>query len=787
MTPLNRKLWRDLNRMKVQSLAIGAVIAVGVMLLVMMSGIVTSLTETRRAYYERNHFADVFVSLKRAPLSLLGDLRAISGVSAVEGRVAGTALINLDSLAVPIRAQAVSLPDVGMPRLNVPQLTAGRFLNAKQSDEILLLDSFAKAHDLKPGDQISATMNGSRRRLDIVGLVQSPEFLYSVAPGELISDDSRFGVIWMSQTALGAAFDMRGAFNEALILLGRRANKQAVIEAADLVLEAYGGRGAYGRLDQISHRFTEEEISGMRASSKSVPPIFLAVAAFLLNIVISRMVQSEREQIGLIKAFGYSNWEVGGHYLKLVLIIATLGALSGCLLGIAAGRAMMGLYLTYFKFPLLVFQVEPSSFVIGILVSVLAASAGGLLVLRSVFALTPALAMRPPAPADYSRTGRWGAKLNRLLDQPSRMVVRRIFRQPGRMAGSIIGIATGMALSVAMISLLAGFDRTLLLSFDVIDRSDITVSFTHPLSKRVIFDLEKIPGILDAEASRQVSVVFSNGLKSHRGALTGYHEDARLNRAIAKDLSPIIMRKDGILLSKALAQKLDIRAGQLLYIDVREGRQPSLSLPVVGVAESLIGSPAYMEISALNRALSEPNRISSAYLSLDRAREEEIYQALKAMPNVAGVAVKDDARNAFIKMMNEGAGGIRFVMTAIAAIITFGIVYNAARIAFAERERDLASLRVIGFTKGEAAFVLLGELAVVTLLALPIGALMGYYFTFAIANGFSTDLYQIPVSFSPASFGIAGLTVLSAALFSGWLVKWDLDRQDLISALKTRE
>ncbi|MBZ0072444.1 MAG: ABC transporter permease, partial [Gammaproteobacteria bacterium] len=421
MSPLNRKLLRDLWRIKGQAVAIGAVIAVGVLLLVMMAGLINSLDETRRAYYERYRLADVFAPVKRAPAHLLADLAAIPGVAAVEGRVSGSALIDLPGQDLPLRAQAVSLPDFRDPRLNDFFLNAGRRLDRDHPDEILLLKSFAAAHGLHPGDTFAVTLNGARRTLRIVGLAQAPEFLYTTAPGELISDDARFGVIWMSHTALAAAYDMEGAFNEALLSLDRNAHLPAVLAAVDRILDPYGGLGAYGLEDQVSNRFISEEIDGLRATSTAVPPIFLAVAAFLLYIVISRMVQAEREQIGLLKAFGYTDLETGAHYFKLIIAIAAGGAVAGCLLGIAAGRALIDVYLVYYKFPFLVFQLDPAAFVTAFLVSVLSASAGGLLVLRRVFALAPAAAMRPPTPPDYSRTGRIGRALRARLDQPSRM------------------------------------------------------------------------------------------------------------------------------------------------------------------------------------------------------------------------------------------------------------------------------------------------------------------------------------------------------------------------------
>jgi putative ABC transport system permease protein len=787
MSPLNRKLLRDLWRIKGQAVAIGAVIGVGVLMLVMMTGLVTSLDETRRTYYERYRLADVFASVNRAPEQLIAALGAIPGISAVSGRITGSVVIDLSGQNLPVRARAVSLPDYRSPRLNDIYITDGRRFENSRTDEIVLLQSFAVANDLHPGDPLSVTINGKRRILQIVGLAQAPEFLYTTPPGELVPDDGRFGIIWMSQAALAAAFDMDGAFNEVLLAVGPNTRLPAVLGSVDRLLEPYGGLGAYTLDDQYSNRFISEEIDGLRATSTSVPPIFLAVAAFLLYIVISRLVDAEREQIGLLKAFGYSDLEVGTHYFKLILAIAAGGATAGCLMGIMAGRGMINLYLDYYKFPFLIFQLDPASFVIGFTVSVGTASAGGLFVLRRVFALTPASAMRPPVPPDFSRTNCLGRGLNSILDQPSRMVLRRLIRQPGRMAGAIIGIAAGMALTVAMITIMAGFDHTVDLTFSVIDRSDVNVTFNEAVSRRTFYELQNLPGVIEVEPVRIVPVVLRNGLKSHRGAINGLVPSPRLNRAVDNKTAPIHLEGGGIVLARALADILAVQPGDLLTVEVREGRRPELFIPVSGVAETLLGSPAFMQMDTLNRALHEPDRISGAYLRIDSLQGENIFRKLKEMPMVAGVSLKNDARAAFQKQMDTGAGMMRFIMAAIAAVITFGIIYNAARIAQAERARDLASLRVLGFTKGEAAFVLLGELAVVTLAALPVGALLGYCLSFAIAAGFSSDLYQIPVIFSPQGCGTAAIAVIIAAVISGGLVKYDMDRVELVSALKTME
>jgi putative ABC transport system permease protein len=787
MSPLDRKLLRDLWRIKGQAIAIAIVISLGVLMLVMMDGLVNSLQETRRAYYERYRLAEIFAPVKRAPNHIIREISQVPGVSAAEGRINGGALIDLPGIAAPIRAQAVSISVLGPPRLNDVYLAAGRRIDPSRSEEILLLEDFARAHDLAPGDTLTATMNGARRTFRIAGLAQSPEFLYAVPPGELVPDDERFAVIWMSREALGAAYYLGGAFNEALISLSRGAGLPAALDRIDRILEPYGGTGAYGLEDHVSDIFVSEEISSLKISSRIVPPIFLAVAAFLLYIVISRIIQSEREQIGLLKAFGYTSVEVSTHYFKLILLIATGGAALGCILGVMSGRGLAVVYQNYYKFPFLVFQVDNATFLTGVLVSIGAASAGGVFVLRRVFTLTPAVAMRPPAPADFSRAVRLGGVLKRLLDQPSRMILRRLIRQPGRALAAMLGIAAGMGLSSAVLSSMSSFNTTIEWNFGVIDRSDVTVIFNNPRGGDAIHRLQRMDGVVEVEPFRSVPAILRNGFETHRGGISGLVAEPRLYRAVDGDLAPIHIREDGVILSEPLARILKIGAGDMLTVEVREGRRPTLRVPVVGIAEALLGSPAYMELGALNSALREDNRVSGAYLRIDAARSDAIYRELKDMPVVAGVSIRSEVRAAFQKLLDQGAGAMRYIMALIAGIITFGIVYNTARIAFAEYERDLASLRVIGFTRGETAYVLLGELGIITLLALPVGSFFGYHLSKAMAEGFSTDLYQIPVVFAAESYGAAAAAVLLAAAVSGWIVKRDVDRIDPVSALKTRE
>lgn len=787
VSALDRKLGRDLWRIKGQAAAIALVIAAGVMSLVTMTGLVSTLEETRSAYYDRYRLAEVFVPAARAPGTVADRLADIPGVAVVETRVTGLGTLDLPDLTRPLPARFLSLPPSGQPALNAVVLTGGRMPDPTAESEALLLDGFAKARGIAPGDRLSVTLAGVKRQVRIVGRAMAPEFVFSTAPGEMVPDDGRFAVLWMGRAPLAAALDLDGAFNEALLTLARDADPRDVIGAVDRLMDPWGGQGAYGLADLPSNRFVTEEITGLRGSAVMVPPVFLAVAVFLLYVVIARMVQAEREQIGLLKAFGYTSAEVSAHYAKLVIVIAVLGALVGIALGAVSGRSMAGLYQQYYKFPFLVFRLEPATFALGIGVAVAAALAAAALVLRRLFALTPAVAMRPPAPADYSGLAGRAARLMAWLDQPARMVLRRVLRQPGRMAASVAGIAAGMALAGGMLTVMDGFTRAVVLNFEVIDRSDMAVSFTRPVSGQALYELAHLPGVLAVEPQRSAPVRFEAGRASYRGAVTGLDHGAVLNRAVGTGMETLDPPEGGILLSRPLARILNAVPGDTVTLTLLDGDRRTLRVPVAGVADTLMGAPAFMEIGALNRALGTPGQVNGALLRVDPLSEESVQAALKDRPGVAGVSVKAEARAAFQTMLDSGAGATRYSMMILAAVIAFGIVYSTARIALSERSRDLASLRVLGFTGGETAFVLLGELALVVLVALPLGALGGALLASAIAAGFSTDIYQIPATPSPASLGFAALAVVMPALVSGVLVRIDLARLDLVSALKTRE
>lgn len=787
LKPLDRKLLRDLWGMKMQALAIGLVIAGGVAVHLLAAGMLTSLEETRRAYYDRYLFADLWAPVVRAPAAKIDDMRAIAGVRAVETRVRASALFDIPGMSEPAMGEILSLPDARAPAVNRLHLVRGRTPEPGRRDEVVMLQGFADAHALDVGDTVRATIHGGRSELAIVGIALSPEHVYTVAPGEIVPDDRLFGVMWMSYGALAARVDQDGAFNEAVLRLTRRASAPAVIDALDRLLEPYGAAGAYGRADQISDAFVSSEIDQLRTMGNVLPPIFLLVAAFLVNVVISRIVAVQRAGIGLLKAFGYGTGAIVRHYLKLVAAVAAIGLAIGGAAGLLLGRMLARLYVEYFHFPFLVFAADPQDYALVALVAAAAVLGGAAFAVRRVAGLAPAEAMTPAPPPDYSRAAGVGVTRMKLFDQQTRMILRQIVRWPWRAGLTAGGIAAAGALLIGTVFFTDAMRLMIDVSFNVAARYDIAVTFVEPRSRAAHFSLERSPGVLAAEPFRSVPARLRHGHLEKRAAITGVPPDAALSRLVDDRHRPVRPTEGGLVLSRDLAEPLDLRAGDIVQVRVTEGRRPVLELPVARIATTFVGSGAYLPIETLNRLLGEGPVVSGVYLTVDERAVDRLYGRLKAAPAVAGVALKTQAAEKLTAMLEENLGVSIAVYTLFAGLIALGVVYNSVRISFAERQRELASLRVLGFSRNDVSYILLGEVGFLTLLALPLGGAAGAALAWFLAQAMSSEMFRIPFVIAPSTYGFAAASVLAVTVASSLLVRRRIDRLDMVASLKTGE
>lgn len=788
MTSLNRKLIRDVIHLRGQVIAVALVVACGIAAFVAMRSTYHSLLDSQAAYYQQYRFADVFAQVKRAPETLSHRIAAIPGIASAQTRVVANVTLDVPGIAEPARGRIVSIPEKRTPMLNDLHIVNGRYIEPGKRDEVMISGAFSAANNLNPGDTLTAIINGRWQRLRIVGVTLSPEYVYEIGGGEMFPDSRRFGVLWMSRDALGPAFNMEGAFNDVALSLAPGAVESDIIEKLDALLDNYGGLGAYGREDQTSNHFITNEIAELKVTSTFVPGVFLAVTAFLLHLVLSRLVATQREQIAVLKAFGYGNFAIGWHYLKL----AYAALIGGVALGLAAGwwfgYSITSLYTEFFRFPVLRYEAGTSVVWTAVLISLVSATAGALAAVWRAVKLPPAEAMRPEPPARF-RAGfieRFG--LAGFLSPAMRIIVRNLARRPVKALLTTFGISLAVALLVTGFFL---YDDAIARVVDVMFRSvyreDVSVVFNEPRPAGVRYEVEHLPGVTRVEAHRFVPARLRFGHRRRRLALTGLERGAELWRVVDVDYRVTNLPPEGVLLTKKLAESLGVKPGDVLTVEVLEGERPVRQVPVAGTVDDVIGMSAYMDLAALNRLMREGQTISGLHLMVDEDALPALYANLKKTPAVRSVIIPGALLENFNQTLARTMGTSTAILIFFACVIAFGVVYNGARIALSERGRELASLRVLGFTQREVGVMLLGEQALLTLLAIPIGWVLGYLLSWLITWAIDTELMRLPLVISGQTLIRASLIVVLAAMLSALLVVRRLRRLDLIEVLKTRE
>lgn len=787
MRALDKKLLRDLCRMRINALAIALVLGCGLAIFLMAVGMRASLQNTRRDYYARQRMADLAVSLVRAPKQVAAELDAVEGVSAVESRISGLAMLDLPGMIEPASARLVSLPQAGRPKVNDLVLAKGRWPNPSAADEILLNEAFARALRVSLGDTLNATLHGRRQTLRVVGVANSPEFVFVSAPGELFPQPERYGVIWMGEDALSRAYDLKGAFNEVVFRLANGADLKQVQRAIDSALEKYGSTGAYGRDRMPSDRFLVEELRQLATMAAFLPSLFLVIAAFLVNIALARIIATERSNIGLLKAFGYGDWAVAWHYAKSALLLGAFGALLGTIAGAWLGQLMASVYRDYYHFPRLDFDAPVLTYAAVWAAAFLATALGAAAAVLRAARIAPAAALVPPRPTSFRSWNGTFAALVRRLDAKSRIILRRIVRFPRRSATTALGVSLAIALLVVARTFPAVMDHLLDVHFSQANRQDVTLSFIEAKGADVLNDINRLPGVVYTEPMRADSVILRHGHRSVEEALIGVPKQARLSRLIGLQEAVLSPPLSGLALSRALARKLDAKPGDDIEIEQTRGARLRTTARVASIVDPMVGSAAYMDLDTQTRLFREPGQITGAHVRLDPAAYRGFNRRLKETPALAGASFLNLAEQSMRKSFDEGVGYMNLIYLSFAAVMAGGVAFSAARVTLAEQERDLATLRIMGFTRAEVSYVLIGELAALALAAVPIGCVLGTLLAQWLMRLFQTDMYAFPYTFNPSGYVFAVLFTLTCVAAAALTVRSRIDRLDMVAVLKSRD
>ncbi len=784
MRALNVKLLRDLAGLKGQVAAIALVIAAGVMTLMITVTSLDAIRLSMERFYGGHHLADLWATVTRAPESLAERLSEIPGIDRVETRVLAPVRLMVDGYSDPIQGQILSIPDGRQPIFNRLAVRAGNLPESGRGDQVMVSEPFAQAHGLKPGDELRLIIRGRFERVQISGIVLSPEFVYQVGPNDLLPDYERYALLWMNRRALANAYGLDGAFNSVLASLQRGARPERVIEHLDRMLAPYGGIGAHDRDQLISHRMLSEEIGQLKVTAVVLPAVFLGVSGFLLSVLMGRIIQTQRQQVAVLKAFGYRDRELAGHYALLTALIVAVGVALGMGLGLWAGKAMAALYADYFRFPETVTRLQARVVVLALAVTALSAGLGTYRAVSRAVRLPPAEAMRPPAPHAFRQSWVERSRLGRGLGQTGRIIVRNLDRHRFKSAMTVVGVALSAALLVLGSYQFNAVQHMIDQQYRKLLRMDTHLRFVEPTSARVLNELSALPGVQLAEGYRQVPVRLVNGHLSERNSLLGLPERPKLRGLMDASGRALDLPPDGVLMTRFLAEQLALTAGDRFSAELLEGSRRQIDLTLAGVVDEALGTSAYLRIDRLNALLREGPALSGAWLMTDPIARDALYDRLGQAPRVAAIGLIAEAEDGLRGYMEDTVLTLMGVLLLLAGSITFALVYNNARIAFAERERELATLRVLGFSRPQVAWVLVGEILLLTLLAIPLGWLFGTLFAWLLSLAFSMDMFRIPFHITHQTYAFAAAGVLVASALSVILIARRLRELDMVAALK---
>ena len=787
MRPLDLKLFRDLKSMGAQMAAIAMVMACGLMMMIMARGLIVSLETERDRYYTSNRFADVFCDLKRAPNSLRSRLAAIPNVAAVETRVKGGAILDLPGMIEPADGTMLSIPDQRPQQLNLLYLRTGRLPETGSNNEVVVSEAFAEAHGFRPGDTIDATIYGSRQRLRIVGIALSPEFVFELPPGTVTPDNRRYGVFWMNERELAIALGLDGAFNNVIVKVTAGSDVSAVKAEIDRILAPYGGLVAFDRTEHPSAQQVDDRIRVLRGFAVAFPAIFLSIAAFMTSAALTRLVRLQREQIAQLKAFGYSSGAIGLHYFNFALAVVVVATIVGGIFGLWLGSGVVILYREFYRFPELNFHPDWAALFVGLVAGAGTSFLGVFGAVRQAMKLPPAEAMRPEPPADFKPSIFERIGLHKLISPVFRMALRNLERKPWQAFFTTLGLALATAIPIVPGAMRDGVNHLMDFQWRLAQRQDVTLGFIEVGSYGALSDLRSMPGVLSAEPFRNVASRIRFGHRDRRIAITGLPKDARLNRLLDINGKPVAPPLSGLMLSSKLAEVLGVQPGETLRIEVQEGHRPVFDILVAGTITDFTGIGAYMDIDVLRRLMREGRSVSGAYLAVDPVYWNEFLTEVKEAPRIGTITTTQAAIESFDQTIGNMMGIVQAIYFSFAVIVAFGVVYNGARIALSERTRDLATLRVLGFTQLEVASVLIGELALLTLLALLPGLWIGSQLAQVLVESASTETTRIPLMLTSRTYATAVMIVLISSGMSFAMVSRRIVKLDLLGVLKARD
>lgn len=792
MSVLDRKLRRELLGSVGMILAITSIMAIGIAAYVALNSAYRNLTIAQRQYYNDCRMADFTLELKKVPVADLEPLKSIPGVVDIRPRIQFFATVDIERVVEPLNGLVLSLPNERRHTINDIILKRGGYFTDRRDNEVIVNDAFARRHGLHPGMYIHLLLNNQRQELYIVGTAISSEFCYLLGPGAMVPDPKRFGVFYLKQTYAEETFDFRGAANQVVGTLSPevRAKPHEVIRRAESLLDSYGVFNSYPLRDQPSNRFIDNEIQGLRAFGVINPTIFLAVASLVLNVLMSRLAEQQRVIVGTLKALGYSNLQIFVHFLKFGLCIGVIGGTIGCGLGYWISTGMTALYLLFYQFPNLVSGVYPDVLAQAVVISLVCGLIGSYHGARVVMRLEPAEAMRPKPPAQggavFLERATWFWSR---LSFATRMTLRNIIRNRLRTGAGMFAAAMGACVAVDALMLAEAIVTMVDFQFELVQRSDIDLVFKDDRGRDTLTELRHLPGVDYAEPQFDVACTMVNGPYSRKSGITGLIDTPRLTRPRNKEMVPLRIPSAGVMMNSKLAELLHVNEGDTLKIIPTKGQRQPFDIRVEAISDSYLGLVAYAEIEYLSHLVGEEYALNAAQLAVspDPELRSALYRELKQMPTLQSVSSRADTIYNVRETLVKNQRVFIYLLVGFAGVIFFGSVLNSSLISLAERQREVATLRVLGYNEWQIGGLFARESLLTNFLGTLVGLPLGYGLNVAVTAAYDTEMFRIPIV-NPTGVCIA--VVIVGTLFgvaAHLLVQRSIFTMDWLEALKTKE
>ena len=792
MRVLTKKLLRGLTLKKGQFIAVVSVVAIAIMLFIAMSNSYQNLRSSQLDFYNKNHFADYYFQVVKAPDRIIKQIENVPGVNKASGRITeDLALIKADDSRATARIVTYDLEDENS--LNSLYMLSGRIFSSNSPSgeiEAVVDPQFMAANRLLPGDQISIVKEGRKINVRVVGSATGPEFIYVVKDAvTMFPDPEIFGIVMLPNRQAQQVFNMSGQINQVLIDINPGVKEDEIVKEIEEILTPYGLLASYPRDDQISHSMLEAEIDGLQSIASVLPVIFLLIAAAIQFVIIRRMIKTQRSQIGIMKAIGYKNREIKGHYIIFSLLVGICGALAGTIFGLLISSYITDMYAMFFNLPEKILGYNLQVIGYAFLLSTVISAGAGWSAANTVAGIQPAESMRPETPkiSSHSRMESMSFVWSRLTPQ-WKMSIRSIRRNKGRFIVTLLGVVFAVTLMMMAFGTNDSVNYMMAKHFDLDRKYDLQVSFSNPVKEGDLLELSRLQGVEQVEGYFDLPVKISYQGRSEDELLTAYPLDLQLKNIFDSRNQPIKVPESGIMINKNTALKLGVKAGDEVTVETLLPMGPNHieKIKIAGLNTQMFGGGSYINLQAANRIIKESGLVSGAMIKIEPGMEKQVENEVNKMMKVSSMLNREKERENLMSMMGSTVFVVG-IMVLFAIILGFAIIYNSSAISFNEREQEFASLKVLGFKSEEVSGILLKENILQCMLGIIIGLPAGGFLTKAYLTSLSNDLYDMPAAVYPLSYLLSALGAVAFVIVAYRLAVRGIDRLNLVEVLKNRD